>query len=184
MVFMVNTVFANSEADEVLRISQSGKLVQKNSNVFFCKQNVTAMFYSDTSAPEMERGIAGVLLTEDNKKILLSLYENNGGMPTIADVFNYKVSGSDNENLFIICSWEQNHSGLGISGVYYEIFIYSGNTASEKGYVIALLNKSLMKEIGQGFDGVQEGETVEFKYKDRKSIVAKLSGVQPDAETK
>jgi hypothetical protein len=157
------------------RIASEGRLVYEKGGLLFDGRKAVAKFYSDTVAPEESRGIGGLLSLSDGETVELSYYENEGGEPTIVDVFGGGAARDGREKLFVICAWDQVHAGLGTRGTYYKIYVYGGKEKTVNGTSRAILDVALMKDVGEGFDGVQEGEPVQFAYKDRQSIIKKVS---------
>jgi len=173
-------VCAQTIEPSIRMIASKGKLVYTKQGLAIGSDSAEARFFEDRQVADDVRGIAGQLFFQDGPTVDLSYYENEGGQPTIADIFTCATQGTESARIVVICTWNQLHSGLDTRGVYYKPYVYRQAEGSQGKWTRLALDTVLMNALGEGFDGVQEGENVRFEYKDRKSILGRLSVYHPD----
>ncbi len=143
---------------------------ESNSIDFINHGDKVMLYATDTMHIKNNSGdrIIAVKYSNGKTSILDTLYEE-GGSAYIIDIALKNIDKNNNSELIILCAWRQQHRGLNINGIYYEPRIYSVTTS---GFFI---RKDLMKKIGNGFDGIQEGVKSIYEYKTAQSIIDLLN---------
>lgn len=97
-----------------------------------------------------------------------------GGAAEIATAFTLDGDGDQRPELFLLARWPIRHSGIGVEGTYFQVFVYR-KVAGDDGGVDFERAPAIEARFGSGFDGMQEGERVSFPYKDFESIRAVIN---------
>lgn len=109
----------------------------------------------------------------DVKTAHLETIQPQGRAAEIATVFTLDADGDQRSELFLVAKWPISHSAIRTEGAYYKVYVYkaSGGGLEDAEFVRA---SDLEDMFGSGFDGIREGESVSFPYKDYHSIRAEV----------
>jgi hypothetical protein len=100
--------------------------------------------------------------------VFIDFYEAEGGVtPEIKSVF---VSGKKPKKLFIIVAWAADSPSIGTGGSIYQVFAYDERIEKRGALRKLRRDTGLIKRFGVGFDGMREGQSVTYKYKNASEV--------------
>jgi hypothetical protein len=158
------------------QIDKSNIVFQKKDLTFLSHRGEAIFFVTDTSQKaKLTNDVFGVFILSDKTKAVLSIYEHEGAIPEIVDVFTC-VTGTKSENeLFVICKWNQVHREEQINGDAYKVYVYKDSLIKDpSGFNRIAIDASMMKIFGEGFEGIFQGVDTIYPYKTSKDIIDKV----------
>jgi hypothetical protein len=105
---------------------------------------------------------------QGNNAVEIDRYEVEGTSPRIATVFFWK-----NKGLIVLVKWTINSRASDFQGEFYKIYVYKYDGVSHSSPFMR--QDKIMSEFGPGWDGLKDGFTVTYQFKDAASIRTKLS---------
>ncbi|MGQ4660514.1 hypothetical protein [Lysobacter sp. F6437] len=106
-----------------------------------------------------------------NKMLFVGSILPEGGPPHIESVLLRNVDADSDMEILILSRWEIRHSGMGTTGDYYRTYVFDQNLKHSLKEPRELKRlPEVEKTIGEGFDGVSEGQSVNFPVKSADAI--------------
>ena len=182
ILLLPGIVFANKTEDmTVIARKYMGEKIQIHHGIFkirFLNTKPIIFFYEHPEkAKSSDKVVTGILLipVKNNtyKKVKIFTFPQEGGMPVIASVFIANADSDKPKELIILCKWEMNHRALGTRGTYFTTYVFDNKVKNSK---LVRLEK-MTNKIGQGLDGIQNGEEVTFRIKNAKKIKQRLKSL-------
>ncbi len=94
-----------------------------------------------------------------------------GGPPHIESVLLRNVDADSDMEILVLSRWEIRHSGMGTVGEYYRTYVFDQSLKHSLQAPRELERlPDIERIIGEGFDGVSEGKSVNFPVKSADAI--------------
>ena len=146
--------------------------------------NIIIVFINKELEDDLGVEVEGLLyISKDKKrykKIIIDTFGPEGKNANIESVFFTNTDTDPNKELIVLCSWVQQLKEIA-EGKLYQTFIYNNFDLEGKQDKLTYL-EDISNHFGIEFDGIQDGENVNAKYKTSEDIdkeLTKLWGTTP-----
>ena len=113
-------------------------------------------------------GLRAFLAHAGRERAYIDEIPSEGGPPIIESVFTDQADSDPAKELFVLVRWEVRHYGLQTEGNLFELLIYD-DALTAGGCGLKQITR-LARSFGTGFDGLQEGTRVHYRFKNAPAI--------------